>query len=344
MTLDPREKDVLSIIVQEYIDHAQPVGSRYVAKKSELNLSPASMRNIMSDLTEKEYLTQPHTSAGRIPTDKAFRYYVDNILRPGLLSMERRKDIDGYLSQAGWEFSDLLEQTSKLISNQASQLGMAVAPSIGFARWHQIEFILLRPGLVTAILVFQGGIVQNNLIEVDANITSEDLIKYSNYLNDRFQGENLFQVKQNILREMEEAKNQFNDLYSRAMKLVKETFVQESQRDIFLEGTVNVLDKLDKSDISSMKELLEFMEQRTNLLEILEELTQGKGLSIAFGSEFYGPQLGEWGLISSPYTVEGVPVGLVGTIGPINMDYSKLVPMVDYIAKMLTKIIENRFQ
>ena len=343
MSLEAREKDVLNIIIQGYIDHAQPIGSRYVAKKSGLNLSPASMRNIMSDLTEEGYLVQPHTSAGRIPTDKAFRYYVDNILRPGLLSREIRNNIDGYLNQAGLEFSELLEQTSKLISNQASQWGMAVAPSISFARWHQIEFVLVRPGLVTAILVFQGGIVQNNLIQVDESVTADDLVKYSNYLNDRFQGQNLVQVKQKILQEMEQAEIQFNDLYSRAMSLVRETFDHQNEREIFLEGTVNVLERLDKSDISGMRELLEFMEQRSNLLEILEEITNTEGLSISFGTEFYGPQLGEWGLISSPYTVKGKPVGVVGTIGPINMDYSKLVPMVDYIAKMLTQIFENRF-
>lgn len=343
MTLESREKEVLTIIIQDYIDHAMPIGSRHVSKMSNLNLSPASMRNIMSDMTEKGYLMQPHTSAGRIPTDKGFRYYVDNILKPGLLTREIRKNIHGHLNQAGLEFSELLEQTSKLISIQASQWGMAVAPRMSFARWHQIEFVLIRPGLVTAILIFQGGIVQNKLIHVDENVTSDDLTKYSNYLNERFQGENLYKIKQKILQEIEEAQNEFQDLYSRAIKLLRDSFANQSEREIFVEGTVNVLEKLDSSDISSMKELLDLVEQRSNLLEILEKITNLEGSTISFGSEFYGPELGEWGLISSPYTVKGEPVGVVGTIGPINMNYSKLVPMVDYIAKMLTDICENRF-
>ncbi|MFW6177498.1 MAG: heat-inducible transcriptional repressor HrcA [Desulfohalobiaceae bacterium] len=344
MSLNSREIDVVNIIVQAYIQHAVPVGSRYVAKQSGLGLSPASMRNVMADLTDKGYLTQPYTSAGRIPTQKAFRFYVDSMLKPGPLSSEQQKSIREYLTQAGLQFSDILEQTSKLISAQASQVGMAVAPQKDLVRWQQIDFVLIRPGLVLAVLVFQGGIIQNKLLKVEEKLTADDLVKFSNYLNESFQGRTILEVKSKILEQMQEARSRFNELYSKALRLAREAFSQESEPEIFLEGTVQVLDRLDNKELSSMRELLEFLEQRSELLELLEKISQSsEGLSIVFGKEFYGPELGEWGLISSPYQVRGQTLGMVGTIGPIHMDYSRLVPMVDYIAKMLSEILETRF-
>jgi heat-inducible transcriptional repressor len=342
MSLREREVDVLKIIVQAYIEHAAPVGSRYVAKQSRLNLSPASMRNIMADLTEKGYLVQPHTSAGRVPTEQAFRFYVNSVLKPRALPRQWRQAIRESLSDAGLAFSDVLEQTSKLISNQSRQVGMAVAPGVNFIRWHKIDFVLVRPGLVMAILIFQGGIVQHKLISVDEKLGSDDLIKYGNFLNEKFQGCTLFDVKQQILREMQEAETRFNELYSKALSLARETFDVPGDREIFLEGTLNVLGSLEGTDISSMRDLLEFLQQRSDLLDLLDQISQTEGLTVTFGKEFYGPELGEWGIISSPYKVQGETVGVIGTLGPIHMDYSKLVPMVDYIARMLSQILETR--
>jgi heat-inducible transcriptional repressor len=343
MSLSPREIEVLNIIVQAYIQSASPIGSRYVAKQSSLNLSPATMRNIMADLTEQGFLMQPHTSAGRIPTQKAFRYYVDSVLKPSSLSEQLRQSLRQGLEQASLDYPNILEQVSKLISSQASQVGMALAPQQDFVRWHRIDFVQVRPGLVMAILIFQGGIVHNRLITVDDKVTTDDLIRYSNFLNDKFQGSTLFEVRHTIIQEMQEAEDAFNALYSKALRLAQAAADTKSERELFLDGTLNVLDRLDGLDMASMRELLEFLEHRSELLDLLEKVSQGEGLTVVFGSEFYGPELGEWGIISSPYRVGGETLGVVGTIGPINMDYPKLVPMVDYIAKMLSQILESRF-
>jgi heat-inducible transcriptional repressor len=220
---------------------------------------------------------------------------------------------------------------------------MALAPQQDFVRWHRIDFVLVRPGLVMAILIFQGGIVQNRLIAVDDKVSSDDLIRYSNFLNDTFQGYTLFEVRQTIIKEMQEAEDAFNALYSKAFSLAEAATGSTSERQLFLDGTLNVLERLDDIDMSSMRELLEFLEHRSELLQLLEKVSEGESLTVVFGSEFYGPELGEWGIISSPYRVRGETLGVVGTIGPINMDYPRLVPMVDYIAKMLTEILESRF-
>ncbi|MDZ7761944.1 MAG: heat-inducible transcriptional repressor HrcA [Desulfovermiculus sp.] len=343
MTLAAREIEVLRIIVQAFIDHAAPVGSRYVAKQSTLKLSAASMRNIMADLTEKGYLHQPYTSAGRVPTEKAFRFYVDTVLSPALLPESTRQNIKDVLVQAGLEFSDILEHASKLISAQSSQVGMAVAPKRSMIRLQRIDLIQVRAGLVMAIAIFDGGVVHNKLLPVEARVTPDDLVKYANYLNDKFQGRTIEEIKKDILQEMEQAETKFNALYGRALSLAQEAFDSNNDREVFLEGTLNVLDHIEGKDISSMREILEFLEHRSAILELVDKLAQSEGLIVTFGAEFYGPELGQWGLISSPYQVHGQKLGMVGTIGPIHMDYSRLMPMVDTIAKMLSDLLESRF-
>lgn len=343
MSLEPREIEVLNIIVQGYIDHASPVGSRYVAKQSTLKLSPASMRNIMADLTEKGYLAQPHTSAGRIPTEKAFRLYVNSMLQPAALPSQSREQIKSVLEHSELDFSELLETTSKLISSQLSQVGMALAPQTKLTRWQQLDFALVRPGLAVAILVLQGGIVQNKVITLDEKLTSDDLKTYSNYLNETFKGQTFWEVKKNLITEMKEARDQFNALYIKALSLVQTAFADQENREIYVDGTLNVFNRIDQQHISSMRELLEFLEQRSELLDLLDKVSQTSGLLISFGNEFYGPKLENWTLISSPYQVKGETMGIIGSLGPINMNYSKVVPLVDYIAKMLSEIIECRF-
>lgn len=343
MTLTPREIDVLNIIVESYIQNASPVGSRFVAKRSSLNLSPASMRNIMADLTEKGYLAQPHTSAGRIPTDRAFRYYVDTLLQPDIPPEKLQESIREYLSQAGLELSGILEKTSKLISDQSSLLGVAVAPQSSEVRWKHIDFVRVSSGLVMAVLVFEGGMVQHKLLEVQERVGPEDLEKYRNVLNEQFRGMSLFEVKQRILSQMEVARREFNKLYERALNLAREACGEEEQeRQVYVDGTVKVWDRMDSKDLESMRELLEFLEHRSDLMDILDQLSRTKGMTVIFGSQITGRNLSEWSIISSPYGIHDRTLGVVGTIGPVHMDYSRLVPLVDYIAKMLNQILESR--
>jgi len=343
MSLTPREIDVLHIIVEGYIQSASPVGSRYVAKNSSLNLSPASMRNIMADLTEKGYLAQPHTSAGRVPTDRAFRYYVDTLLKPGTPPEKLQATIQEYLSQAGLELSGILDKTSKLISDQSSLVGMAVAPQSSFVCWKHIDFVRVSPGLVMAVLVFEGGMVQQKLLSVEEKDRAEDLEKYRNILNEQFQGKPLYEVKQRILSEMEIARSKFNKLYERALNLVQEACGDEEEdRQVFVDGTLKVWDQMDSKDLESMRELLEFLEHRTDLMDILDQITRTEGLTVVFGSQITGRNLSEWSIISSPYGIRDRALGVVGTLGPVHMDYSRLVPLVDYIAKMLNQILESR--
>ena len=202
----------------------------------------------------------------------------------------------------------------------------------------------MSPGLIMAILVFEGGIVHSRLIESkEFNVTSDDLVKFSNFLNEKFKGHTLFQVKLNIKKEMEEMKKKFDLLYYNALRLAEHTCNTEDDREIFVKGTLKVIDHIEAKDLERMKNLLEFLEKRSELLKLLDKIEESEGIFISFGEEVFGSQLEEWSIISSPYRVRGEFLGFIGTIGPIYMDYSKLIPMVDYMAKMFSEILEIRF-
>jgi len=181
MPLPDREREVLTTIIEAYIVTAAPVGSRTVSKQSHLGLSPASIRNIMADLTDEGYLEQPHTSAGRVPTARAFRFYLDEVMHERPLPDAQKQRIAAILSSAGLELSNILRQTSRLLSGLSLQVAMVVAPRHADTRWKRIDFSLLNPGLVMVILVLQGGLVRNRVIQTAVEVTADDLTAYANF-------------------------------------------------------------------------------------------------------------------------------------------------------------------
>jgi heat-inducible transcriptional repressor len=339
--LQDREINVLTTIVEEYIQSASPLGSRIIAKKSGLNLSPASIRNTMADLTDKGFLEQPHTSAGRIPTASAFRFYLDKVLQAPELGENEKALIMSYMGKSGLEITDILRQTSKLISKFSRQVSMVLAPGVGEARWRSMDFILVRTGLVMAVLVLDGGLIQNRLVQVDESVTSDDLVKFSNYLNHHFKGKSLTEVRSQVLNDLKKAERRANRLYNRALRLARDTFCESPERDFFVEGTLNILDQPEFSDIKNMRELLAFLEERSRLLDLLgRSLTEG-GVKILLGPETTVDNLQDVGFVTSPYGGREYSTGVLGVIGPLRMDYAKVVPLVDFTAKVLTQMLQK---
>jgi len=343
MELASRELQVLTTIVENYIACAEPIGSRTVARESGLNLSAASMRNTMADLTEKGYLEQPHASAGRIPTAKAFRCYLDTVLRAPVLDDGQQRLIKTYMGGAGLEITDILRQTSRLLSALSRQVSMVLAPGIEDARWMRIDFVQVRSGLIMSVLVLEGGMAQNKLIKVKEHIPQDDLVKFANYLNHHFEGKPLSLVKEHILRELKGAEKRLNKLYRRALILAGETFEPDPERDFFVDGALNMLDHPEFSDLENIRELLHFLEERSRLLELLGKTIGTKGIKITLGRETQCKDLKYCSVISSPYGDRDQSLGVVGIMGPLRMDYSRVVPLVDFTARMLTKVLKNRF-
>ncbi|BBD07164.1 heat-inducible transcriptional repressor HrcA [Desulfovibrio ferrophilus] len=344
MQLTSREKKVLTTIIEQYILNAHPVGSRIVARESALALSPASMRNTMADLTDKGYLEQPHTSAGRVPTPRAFRHYLATVLAPGDLSDEARQTIRKSLDETGMELPDMLRQASQALSSCAKQVAMTLAPSGHDVRWRSIDFVSVRTGLIMAVLVLDGGVVQNRMLPVAEDFSRDDLIRFGNYLNHHFVGQTLSGARAQILRELDGAGKRLDRLYRHALTLASATMDSGDERDLFVGGAGHLLDHPEFTEAGTVRELLDLFDERSRLLELLDRTIEAGEMKITFSNETGGVHSpSEYSVISSPYGGDGGPRGVVGVIGPLRMDYAKVVPAVDFTAQVLTELIRNRY-
>lgn len=345
MRLNNREHAVLATIVEHYIRSARPVGSRTVARDSGLSLSPASMRTVMADLTDRGLLEQPHTSAGRAPTPRAFRWYLSTVLAPGDLGGDERKAILGPLDDERLELPEILRRASHALSSCVRQVGMALAPGGFDVRWRSIDFVSVRSGLVMAVLVLDGGVVQNRMLPVREEFERDELVRFGNYLNHHFAGMTLSEARTRIVRELDVAGRRMDRLYRRALTLANATFDADDGRDLFVGGTARLLEQPEFTDAQTVRELLGLFDERTRLLELLDRTIEAGEMRITFSTEAedgQGMTHHEYSLVSSPYGGEGGPRGVVGVMGPLRMDYAKVVPAVDFTARVLTDLIRNR--
>lgn len=338
-----RELEVLTAIVEDYIAKAQPVGSRTVSKTGSMRLSPASIRNTMADLTDKGYLEQPHTSSGRVPTAKAFRLYLDQVMQLRPLPVSMKEMMASSLGQAGLEIDDILRHASRVLSTASRQVCMVLAPRHSLARWRQIDFVLLRPGLVMAILVLQGGLVQKRVVTVADDIGADDLVHFGNYLNHHFQDLTVSEVRGRIIAEMAAAKRELSNLTGRAMQLAMDAFSTTDAPEVFVEGTLNMLSQPEFTDLGVMREVLGALEERTRLLEVLDKTMAEYRTVVVLGAEAQVSDLAGCGLVSSPYGTQGAPLGAVSVIGPLRMDYAEVVPLVNYTAQLITAMLGRHF-
>lgn len=338
-----RELEVLTAIVEDYIAKAAPVGSRTVSKAGRMKLSPASIRNTMSDLTDKGYLEQPHTSAGRVPTAKAFRFYLDKVMCLRPLPGPVKEMMSVSLGQAGLEIDGILRHASRVLSSVSRQVCMVLAPRHSLARWRQIDFVLLRPGLVMAILVLQGGLVQKRLVAVDKSIVADDLVHFGNYLNHHFNDLTVAEVRSRIIAEMAAAERELSNLTGRALRLALDTFSNSEAPEMYVEGTANMLSQPEFADVGNMREVLKALEDRTRLLEVLDKTLSEYRTVVVLGEEAQMRDLAGCGLVSSPYGGQATPMGSVSVIGPLRMDYAEVVPLVNYTAQLITAMLDKHF-
>lgn len=345
MSLPDREREVLTTIIEAYIASAAPVGSRAVSKQSRLGLSPASIRNIMADLTDAGYLAQPHTSAGRVPTAKAFRLYLDTVMQPAPMPETERRRIAHDLSAAGLEVSDLLRRASRLLAGLSLQVAMVVVPQESAARWKRIDFSLLNTGLVMVVLVLQGGLVRTRVIETDPDVNADDLVSYANYLNDLFANMTVAEARLRLVTELEQARRNLSALCRRALSMARYAVEQEREpsAEVFVDGTPNILSQPEFTDAEHMRELMRVLEERTILLKLLDKTANELKTVITIGGESDQAALAELGVITAPYGTAGVPFGAIGVIGPLRMDYAKLVPVVNCTADILTRLLDRHF-
>lgn len=341
--LDGRKREILATIVKDHIATGQPVGSFTLAKQSRENLSSATIRNICAELEDDGFLTHPHTSAGRLPTDKGYRFYVDNVLGLKRLSRSDTAIINERLldeqSLANPEL--LMERTSRLLSQLSDNVGIVVSPSSAEDILHHIEFVKLPDSRVLVITVSNAGRVQDRVIRVEAEFNQDELNSTSRYLVDNFRGWTLAEIRDELLLRMSEEKALYDQFLLNAVLLCSQSLQEGDQPDVFIEGASNIIAKPDFADTERMRALFKMFEQKSRIVKILNECIESatrEAVAVRIGSENRFADLRNCTVIASPCVYPGgAAVGSIGVVGPTRLEYDRLIAIVDYIARLFER-------
>ena len=343
--LSNRDKEILKAVITSYVSTAEPVGSMTITRRFKLDLSPATVRNIMSDLEEMGFLSHPYTSAGRVPTDKAYRFYVDLILKESNFNSQFPVQF-----QFGDELKDKneavnLEEIMKRISHHLSQIsnqvGIILAPKFSFTTFKHIEFINLRQKQVLAIFITKSGMIQNRLINFDEDLSQDTLDKITKYLNEQFMGMTLYEIREKLHEMMLEEKRLYDKLVARALTLSNLAFSNTEEEEIYFDGTANILNHPEFSDVEEMKKIFAAFEQKSFLLNLLDKCADSKGMQIFIGSESPVKEIQDLSIVTSVYKSRDRVLGTLGIIGPKRMDYSQIIPLVRCTAVLMSDLFTD---
>jgi len=343
--LNERSKKVLCAVIQNYINFPDPVGSRTVAKNYSFGLSPATIRYIMADLEEMGFLTHPHTSAGRVPTDRGYRFYVDFLMAEGSFTnkdylqelYKLYKSLEALRDNMDLLFSEITKTTSML----SRYVGVAMSPKPNMATLKKIELLRYRADKVAAIVSTAEGIVKNRIISLDSEVSQRDLNKIAGYLNSEFSGYTFDEIRLKILKEMSKEKTICDRIISKAMRICGETFFS-LQGDLFVSGLSGVLELPDFADLRKIKELSRAVEDKYTIIKLLDKLSELEGVQIVIGSENSLEELKELSVVVASCKEANRPIGVIGIIGPTRMNYSKAIYIVDTAAKFITHVLSEK--
>ena len=332
--LNDRAQVLLKFLVERYISDGQPVGSRALAKFSGLELSPASIRNIMADLEEMGFIASPHTSAGRIPTARGYRFFVDTLLTIRPLEEGQMHQLEDQLNPS--DPQRLVASASQLLSDLTRFAGVVMTPKRRSQSLKHLEFLSLSDKRVLLIMVTSDGDVQNRIIRTDHNYSPSELTQTANYLNQHYIGSTFEEMRLKIQRELEQLHQAMSKLMQAMLAAGGDGMAE--QRDAFvLSGESNLLRVDDlSSNVSNLRKLFEVFEQKTQLMQILNDSSHAPGVKIFIGGESGVVPLDECSVVTAPYEIDGQIVGTVGVIGPTRMAYERVIPIVDVTAKLLS--------
>ena len=336
--LSERSLYLFKALVEHFIQDGTPVGSRTLSKDSSLNLSPATIRNVMADLEDFGLLDSPHTSAGRVPTAKGYRLFVDSLLRVNDLNSIEVEKIAKELDP-GNDFKSLMQRTSLMLSDITQLAGVVMLPRAEQSKLQHIEFVVLSGNRVLVILVVNDREVQNRIINTSRTYSASELQEASNYLNDIFAGKDLTYVRANILDELEKTKEQLSQSMQTAMEMAQLAFDYEKSKvnsdELFFSGETNLMDIAELCEVDKLKKLFNTFNQKRDILHLLEQAISADGIQIFIGEESGHDVLDNCSVVTSPYEVDGKILGVLGVIGPTRMHYERVIPIVDITAKML---------
>lgn len=340
--LNDRSREIFRHIVEAYMESGDPIGSRTLSKRLGSPLSPATIRNVMSDLEELGLLAAPHTSAGRLPTDLGLRLFVDGLLEVGRLAEDERAEIDAHCVAAGRSMNEMLDAAGAALSGLSHCAGMVMAPTQDSPLKH-IEFVNLGPGRALVVMVSENGNVENRLIDVPIGLPASSLVEASNYLSARLVGRTAAEARQEILGEIEQKKSQLDSLSSRLVEdgLAVRSSDGQSGGSLIVHGRHNLLDDVTAlEDLERIRQIFETLERKETMLRLLEAANSGEGVRIFIGAESELFRIAGCSMVIAPYmnSREQI-VGAIGVIGPTRINYARIIPMVDYTARVIGRLI-----
>jgi len=341
--LDTRARDIFRRIVETYLETGDPVGSRTISRGG-VHLSPASIRNTMQDLTELGLLGAPHVSAGRLPTHAGLRLFVDGLLEVGDIAESDRRSIEARLSAHDRSFDAALDEATSILSGLAGGAGVVVTP-VRDAGVKHVEFVALSPDQALAIMVFEDGLVENRLMRRTAGITPAALREASNFLNARLRGKTLVETKIDIAGELNRARRELDEAAARLIEdgLAAWSGGEGIERALIVRGRANLLgDPNAVADLDRVRMLFDDLEQKEQLIGLLDDVREAQGVRIFIGAETRLFSLSGSALIAAPYMSGGQKVlGAIGVIGPARLNYARVIPLVDYTARALGRIMDG---
>ncbi|MGH8169821.1 MAG: heat-inducible transcriptional repressor HrcA [Steroidobacteraceae bacterium] len=349
--LSERAQHLLRVLIESYIREGQPVGSRSLSRESGLQLSSATIRNVMADLEDQGFVASPHTSAGRIPTDKGYRFFVDTLLQvqpvEEAAAAEIRRQLESRQIEAPRESSkELIATVSQLLSSVTRLAGVVTLPRAAEASITQVEFVSLSENRVLVVLIFGEREVQNRIIQLERYYSPDELKRASNFLNEQFRGRSLTQVRQEILRQLSETRAHMNQVMLDAISVAQHVFEAgtsgEEKLEYVIKGETNLMGVAELSSVEKLRRLFEAFNEKRDFLHLLDNSLRAEGVQIFIGHESGYQILDDCSVVTASYGSSDSVVGVLGVIGPTRMAYERVIPIVDMTAKLLGAALNSR--
>ncbi|MCA1325323.1 heat-inducible transcriptional repressor HrcA [Herbaspirillum sp. alder98] len=340
MQLDNRARTLLKALVERYIADGQPVGSRALSKLSGLELSPATIRNIMADLEEMGFVASPHTSAGRVPTPRGYRMFVDTLLTVEAID---ESALEGRMQSRLQNTSPqkIITNAAQVLSSLSQFAGVVMTPRRE-AVFQQIEFLRLSEKRILLVIVDQGGDVQNRMLLTEVDYTPSQLTQAANYINQHYAGQSFEQVRLRVQGELRQLRDDMTTLMQAAVEAGSDAMSEDADNNVVISGERNLLSVTDlSSNMNSLRQLFDMFEKKTGLLQLLDVSSKATGVQIFIGGESQLVPMDDMSIVTAPYEVNGRIVGTLGVIGPTRMAYERVIPIVDITAKLLSSALSQ---
>jgi heat-inducible transcriptional repressor len=339
--MDERKQKVLLAIVQDYIATAEPVGSRTIAKKYSLGVSPATIRNEMADLEEMGYIEQPHTSSGRVPSVRGYRYYVDYLMKKQDLTREEEELIRSEMETKARDVGKVIQRTGQLLSQMTSYTAMVLTQQLGPGTFKHVQLVPMHLSQTMVIVVMDNGAVYHRMIETPDSILASDLDTLSKVLNAKLQGLTMESIKLTLLKELYFEMGKHKHILDLALELIQDSLALKKEDKIYLGGVFNMLTQPEFHNVEKVKTMLSILDQEKLLCELLSGESRDEGVTIRIGGEIKDYDIKDYSVVAAPYKLSGRKVGTVGVLGPTRMDYAKVISVMDYLTKNLSRALER---